>query len=199
MSQRSANSLSSRDRRRTWVAVGIVLIAASMLGLSFAAVPLYRIFCARTGFAGTTQVAGLAPKVAGKRMLVVHFDSNVAPGLAWRFAPETTQIKLLTGKTATVFFKVTNLSGEETAARAAYNVSPGQSGAYFDKLACFCFAEQHLGPHQTAEMPVVFFLDPALERDETMDGIEELTLSYTFYPRPAAAPLTAASQTGRQL
>ncbi|MGB2730381.1 MAG: cytochrome c oxidase assembly protein [Methylovirgula sp.] len=193
------NPPTTRSGRGAWIAAGVVVASLSMLGLSFAAVPLYRVFCARTGFAGTTQVARLAPKATGKRTLIVRFDSNVAPGLAWRFAPETAQIKLLTGKTATVFFKVTNLSGEETAARAVYNVSPGQSGAYFDKLACFCFTEQHLGPHQTVEMPVVFFLDPALERDETMDGIEELTLSYTFYPRPAAAPLTAASQTGRQL
>ncbi len=193
------NSPSGRSGRAAWIAVGIVAASLSMLGLSFAAVPLYRVFCARTGFAGTTQVAKTAPGVAGTRMLVVHFDANVAPGLNWRFAPETSRIKLLTGKTATVFFRVTNLSGEETAARAAYNVSPGQSGAYFDKLACFCFTEQHLGPHQSVEMPVVFFLDPALERDETMDGIEELTLSYTFYPRPAAAPLTAASESGPKL
>jgi cytochrome c oxidase assembly protein subunit 11 len=170
-----------------------------MLGLSFAAVPLYRVFCARTGFAGTTQVAKAAPGVEGTRRLIVRFDANVASGLNWRFAPETSQIKLLTGKTATVFFKATNLSGEETAARAVYNVSPGQSGAYFDKLACFCFTEQHLGPHQTAEMPVVFFLDPALEHDETMDGVEEITLSYTFYPRPVAAPLAVAGGNGSPL
>jgi cytochrome c oxidase assembly protein subunit 11 len=193
------NSPSSRSGRDAWIVAGIVAVLSSMLGLSFAAVPLYRVFCARTGFAGTTQVAKAAPGVAGTRMLVVHFDANVAPGLNWRFAPETSQIKLLTGTTATVFFRVTNLSGEETAARAAYNVSPGQSGGYFDKLACFCFTEQHLGPHQTVEMPVVFFLDPAIEHDETMDGIEELTLSYTFYPRPAAAPLTAAGESGPKL
>jgi cytochrome c oxidase assembly protein subunit 11 len=193
------NSTPSRSGRDAWIAVGVVSASLSMLGLSFAAVPLYRVFCARTGFAGTTHVAKAPPGAEGTRMLIVRFDANVAPGLSWRFAPETAQIKLLTGKTATVFFKVTNLSDEETAGRAVYNVAPGQSGAYFDKLACFCFTEQHLGPHQTVEMPVVFFLDPALERDETMDGIEELTLSYTFYPRPAAAPLTAASENGSQL
>ena len=99
-----------------------------------------------------------------------------------RFTPETPQVKVRTGQTATVFFKVTNLSDpSEIPARAVYNVSPGQTGAYFDKIACFCFSEQHFAAHQTVEMPVVFFLDPALEQDETMNGIDEITLSYTFY------------------
>jgi cytochrome c oxidase assembly protein subunit 11 len=183
-------------RRRAWIAAGVVLTTTTMLGLSFAAVPLYRAFCARTGFAGTTQVARVAPNVKGKRSLVVHFDTNVAPGLELSFVPETQQLKLLTGKTATVFFKVTNLSDHEIAARAVYNVSPGQTGAYFDKIACFCFTEQHFGAHASIEMPVVFFLDPALEQDETMDGIEEITLSYTFYAAPGAAPLAAAGESG---
>jgi cytochrome c oxidase assembly protein subunit 11 len=195
----SRSSSTIRSGRDAWIAIGVIVTALSMLGLSFAAVPLYRVFCARTGFAGTTQVAKAAPSTNGTRMLIVRFDANVAPGLDWNFAPEIGQIKVLTGKTATVFFKVTNLSDTETAARAAYTISPGQTGAYFDKLACFCFTEQHLGPHQTMEMPVVFFLDPALEHDETMDGIDEITLSYTFYPRPVTAPLTAASETGPRL
>jgi cytochrome c oxidase assembly protein subunit 11 len=194
--QPSAPIHSSRDRRRRGIAAGVVLITASMLGLSFAAVPLYRIFCGRTGFAGTTQVAKLAPTIKGKRRLIVRFDTNVAPGLAWRFVPETPQVDLLTGQTATVFFKVTNLSDHETAARAVYNVSPGQTGAYFDKIACFCFSEQHLGAHETMEMPVVFFLDPALEHDETMDAIDEVTLSYTFYLVRSAEPVTTASESG---
>jgi cytochrome c oxidase assembly protein subunit 11 len=191
------NIHSRRDRRhRAWIAAGVILVTGSMLGLSFAAVPLYKIYCARTGFAGTTQVARVAPTVKGKRELVVHFDSNVAPGLELSFVPETQQLKLLTGQTATVFFRVTNLSDHEIAARAVYNVSPGQTGAYFDKIACFCFAEQHFGAHASVEMPVVFFLDPALEQDETMDGIEEITLSYTFYAAPNAAPLAAAGDSG---
>ncbi|HLH11234.1 MAG TPA: cytochrome c oxidase assembly protein [Methylovirgula sp.] len=178
-----------------WVAVAVLLATASMLGLSFAAVPLYRLFCARTGFAGTTQVAHVAPTTRGKRQVIVRFDTNVGAGLAWRFEPEIAQVTLLTGQTATVFFKVTNLTDQETAARAVYNVSPGQSGAYFDKISCFCFNTQHLGPHQMAEMPVVFFLDPALEKDETMNGIDEITLSYTFYSADASKQ-TAAGENG---
>jgi cytochrome c oxidase assembly protein subunit 11 len=195
-SQNPANLDSRRDyRRRTWIAAGVLLVTGAMLGLSFAAVPLYRIFCARTGFAGTTQLAKAAPAVMGKRSIIVRFDTNVGPGLDWSFVPETPQVKLLTGQTATVFFKVTNKSDHEIAARAVYNVSPGQTGAYFDKIACFCFSEQHLGAHASMEMPVVFFLDPALERDETMNGVDEITLSYTFYPA-AIAPVTAAGESG---
>lgn len=164
-----------------------------MLGMSFAAIPLYRAFCSATGFAGTTQVRHVAPRTEGKRFITVHLDANVGLGLALDFAPEQQQITVRTGQTATVFFKVTNNSDREQAARAVYNVSPGQTGAYFDKLACFCFSEQHFAPHQTVEMPVVFFLDPALEKDETMNNIDEITLSYTFYPARDARPVNAAA------
>jgi cytochrome c oxidase assembly protein subunit 11 len=169
------------------IAGGVAVCAAAMLALSFAAVPLYRLFCARTGFAGTPHIAKAAPTLRGKRTLVVRFDSNVGPGLAWSFAPETPQIRLRTGETATVFFKVTNNSDRETAAQAMFNVSPDVVGGYFDKISCFCFSTQHLGPHETADMPVVFFLDPALEKDKTMDGVDTVTLSYTFYPSRSTA------------
>src|SRR5581483_566786 len=106
--------------------------------------------------------------------------------------PETHSLKLRTGETATVYFKFRNQVGRETAANAVYNVAPPVSGAYFDKIACFCFTEQHLGPSESAELPVVFFLDPKLEQDETMNGIDTLTLSYTLYPaRGATKPVTA--------
>jgi cytochrome c oxidase assembly protein subunit 11 len=184
----------NKDWRSKWVAGAVLLTAVAMLGLSFAAVPLYKLFCARTGYAGTTQVAKVAPTIRGNRTIIVRFDTNVAPGLTWKFLPEVPQVKLLTGATATVFFKVTNLSDRETAARAGYNVAPGQTGAYFNKISCFCFKEQYLGPHETMEMPVVFFLDPALEQDETMNRIDEITLSYTFYPEPLGNPVTAAQE-----
>lgn len=164
------------------VAGAVVLTAALMLGMSFAAVPLYRLFCARTGFAGTPQIAKTAPTIRGKRTLVVRFDANVGRGLAWSFTPDQPQISLRTGQTATVFFKVTNNSDHEVAAQAMFNVAPDAVGAYFDKISCFCFSTRHLGPHETADMPVVFFLDPALEKDKTMDGVDTVTLSYTFYP-----------------
>jgi len=187
---------SSRENRRGWVAGVTVLAVFLMLGMSFAAVPLYRMFCAATGYAGTTQVAKTAPATRGKRDLIVRFDANVGPGLAWSFSPETPQVKLRTGQTATVFFKVTNNSDREIAAQAVFNATPDVAGAYFDKISCFCFSEQRLGPHETADMPVVFFLDPKLEADATMDGVDALTLSYTFFPSKASVPVTAKTGEG---
>ena len=140
-------------------------------------------FASVTGFAGTTQRAAEAPALKGKRVITVRFDANVAPGLPWSFEAETAAVELRTGATATVYFKVHNRSSRETAAKAAYNVSPGVSGAYFDKISCFCFSQQRLAPNETAELPVVFFLDPKLEQDETMKGVEEITLSYTLLRR----------------
>ncbi len=161
----------------------------AMLALSFAAVPLYRMFCASTGYGGTTQVAATAPTHLGARDVVVRFDANVAPGLNWTFEPETAQITLRTGKTATVFFKVVNLSDRAGAAQAMYNVGPDSAGAYFDKISCFCFSEQKLDAHETAELPVVFFLDPALERDEGLREVDTVTLSYTFFASKPSGPV----------
>ncbi len=181
----------TKQSRQRFVALGAAAAVGAMLGLSYAAVPLYRMFCAATGFGGTTQVAEHAPSIHGTRSLTVSFDTNVAPGLNWSFAPETPRLSVLTGETQTVFFKVTNRSDEEVTARAGYNVSPDISGAYFDKINCFCFTEQKLGPHETVEMPMVFFLDPALEKDRDMAGVAEVTLSYTFFPVKAPAPAVA--------
>ena len=150
-------------RRRRRVAGVIAVAAVGMLALSFASVPLYRAFCAATGFGGTTQVAKTAPAQRGERTLAVRFDANVARELPWRFEPEVAKVSLRTGETATIFYKAVNLSDHETRGQAAYNVSPEQAGVYFNKIACFCFQEQRLGPHESAEWPVVFFLDPSLE------------------------------------
>lgn len=180
-------------RRHLLIAAMAGAVSLAMLGLSFAAVPLYRLFCAATGFAGTPQVAKLPSASKGLRDLTVRFDANVAPGLAWTFEPETPAIKLRTGETATIYYKVTNMLDRATAAQAMFNVSPESAGAYFDKLACFCFSEQKLEPRETVELPVVFFLDPALEKDATMSRVEEITLSYTFFAAkpPASAEMAA--------
>jgi cytochrome c oxidase assembly protein subunit 11 len=186
--------------RNYLIAVAALLAVAGMIGASYAAVPLYYAFCRATGFAGTTQVARAAPALKGHRQLTVRFDANVAPGLPWTFEPESSSVTLRTGATSTVYFKVRNRSGRPTAATAVYNVTPPASGAYFDKISCFCFSEQHLGPNETAELPVVFFLDPKLEKDETMDGVAELTLSYTLFAAHDASGAVAAArpvQTGK--
>ena len=168
-----------------------------MLCLVAVSLPLYQAFCQMTGYEGTPRIGGQASVLKGTRVMHVRFDANVGNGLPWTFEPETPAIELRTGKTATVFYKVTNTSDEALTARAVYNVGPPSMGAYFDKIACFCFSDQTLKPHETLEMPVVFFLDPALERDETMNGIEEVVLSYTFYRQKAAAVAANKDETAK--
>ncbi len=180
------------------VAISAFTVAALMVGATYAAVPLYKMFCQVTGFAGTPKVAEAAPALRGERTLSVRFDANVSPELNWSFAPEVTSIQLQTGATATVFYKVTNRSSKPVTGMALYNVAPDQAGAFFNKISCFCFNEQTLAPGESLDMPVVFFLDPALEKDEVMKNVEQVTLSYTFVPvrQPKPAPV-AARDTGR--
>jgi cytochrome c oxidase assembly protein subunit 11 len=161
--------------------MGVGAFAAGMLALSFIAAPAYRAFCTATGIAGATKKATAAPTERLDREMVVRFDSNTAHGLPWRFEPEVVKVKIRVGEVATVYYRVENLSDQETRGLASFNVSPGQAGPYFNKLACFCFQEQTLGPHEKAEWPVVFFLDPKLQEEALMEGVEEVTLSYTFF------------------
>ena len=181
-----------QQRRHRRVAGTIVGVVIGMGALSYAAVPRYQMFCRATGYGGTTQVAREAPTLRGERSLTVSFDANVAPGLPWSFAPEIQHLTLRNGETATVFFKVRNNSDRAFSGTAAYNVSPDQAGAWFTKISCFCFAEQTLGPGETAEWPVVFYLDPALEKDTTMARVDSVTLSYTFFASKAQPAFVAA-------
>jgi cytochrome c oxidase assembly protein subunit 11 len=190
MKREPVTDKASSAQRKTAAAIGV--LAFVMLGASFASVPLYRLFCAATGYGGTTQTAERAPQARGLRRISVRFDANVAPGLDWRFSPEVAEVLVRPGETTTVFFKAENLSSQASSGQARFNVTPDQAGAWFDKISCFCFSEQKLGPHETAEWPVVFFLDPKLEQDESMARIEAITLSYTFFAPPKAAKSGAA-------
>jgi cytochrome c oxidase assembly protein subunit 11 len=180
------------------IAGALVFGSLGMLGLSFASVPLYRAFCAATGFGGTPQIGKTVATKQGERRLTVRFDANVARDLPWKFEPEFSKISLRTGEPTTVYYKVANLSDEETSGQAAYNVSPDQAGAFFVKVQCFCFDEQKLKPHETAEWPVVFYLDPALESDEAMRRVEEITLSYSFYPTKAPVKAKTSDAAGQK-
>ena len=186
--------LSAHRRRRNLIASSVVAAVGLALAMSFASVPLYRAFCQATGFSGTTQVAARGSATTGSRVLTVRFDANVAPGLPWSFVPETPSVTVRDGVTATVYFHVRNNSDHATVANARYNVTPEVVGPYFDKIACFCFTEQALGPREEMDMPVVFFLNTALETDETMAAVDTLTLSYTFFApkEPARASADAA-------
>ena len=171
---------------------GFVVVV--MVGASYAAVPFYNWFCRATGFNGTTQVATSAPSDAPlERKITVRFDANVAPGLPWKFQSEQNEIEVRIGEVVTVFYTVTNQAARTTAALAAYNVAPLTVGAYFQKINCFCFTEQTMGPGEKREMPVVFYVDPALAKDSENDTLKTITLSYTFYPvrDPAPKPLAA--------
>ena len=170
-------------------------VVVLMVGASYAAVPFYNWFCRATGFNGTTQVATAAPSGAPlERTIAVRFDSNVAGGLPWKFVPEQTEIEVKIGQVVTVFYTVTNQSARTTAGQAAYNVAPLTVGSYFEKLNCFCFTEQTMAPGETREMPVVFYVDPALAADHENDSLNSITLSYTFYPvrEPLVKPLAAS-------
>src|SRR3981189_3027145 len=165
-----------------------------MVGASYAAVPFYNWFCRATGFNGTTQVATSAPSSAPlARKIAVRFDANVAAGLPWKFEPEQTEIEVRIGEVVTVFYTVTNQSARSTAGQAAYNVAPLTVGAYFQKINCFCFTEQTMAPGEKREMPVVFYVDPALVANNDNDGLNTIPLSYTFYPVPEPAPKPLAA------
>jgi cytochrome c oxidase assembly protein subunit 11 len=159
----------------------MALIVAAMLGLAFASVPLYRMFCELTGFAGTPQRAEKAPgAVAGQ--IGVRFDANVHPGLPWRFEPKQTTVRVAPGARTQIFYHAQNLSARDWTGQAVFNVSPDQVGKYFKKIQCFCFTEQTLKAGQSVDMPVVFVVDPAIRKDPDTKSIDEITLSYTFYP-----------------
>jgi cytochrome c oxidase assembly protein subunit 11 len=173
-------------------------VVALMVGASYAAVPLYDWFCRTTGFGGTTQVAERAPDKILGRTIAVRFDSNVAPGLPWKFQPEQNEIKVRIGEVATVHYKVTNTTARAISAQASYNVTPLQIGSYFNKINCFCFTEQTLQAGETREMAVVFYIDPALAADREQNDLNTITLSYTFYrmrepARPVAQTDKASS------
>ena len=160
------------------------VFVAAMVGAAYAAVPLYNMFCRVTGFAGTPQVSSAAPEHQLARELTIRFDSNVMPGLPWKFVPEQNEIRLRIGQVATVHYKVINQAARSISAQASYNVTPPQVGAYFDKINCFCFTEQTMKPGETRDMTVVFYVDPAIVKDHEQDALNTITLSYTFYRLP---------------
>lgn len=165
-----------------------------MLGMSFAAVPLYDMFCRVTGYGGTTQVAVKAPDRVSDRLFTIRFDANVTAGLNWRFEPEFTSVEVKGGEVRTVSYTVRNLGAQAVTGIASYNVTPDQTGAWFNKIACFCFNEITLQPGEARTEEVVFFVDPDIAREKSLDHIRQITLSYTFFPvKSAAKPLADAS------
>jgi cytochrome c oxidase assembly protein subunit 11 len=184
-------------RRHGMLALWLAGLVAAMVGLSFAAVPLYRIFCQATGYNGTPQRADKGADQVLDRTITVRFDGNVDPALPWSFAPEQRTMEVKIGETALAFFKATNRTEAPVTGTAIFNVSPEQAGRYFTKIECFCFTEQTLAAGASIEMPVTFFVDPKIIEDDDTKNIAEITLSYTFYRTDKAAGAAAAPAVGK--
>ena len=169
----------ARNRRTALIALGAV---AGMAGLSYASVPLYRMFCQITGFDGTTMRADKPADRVLKREITIRFDATVGQGLPWTFKPEQVSQRLHVGETGLAFYAAKNLTDKPITGRATFNVQPAKAGRYFNKIECFCFTEQTLKPGEAVSMPVTYFIDPAIADDEGLDDVQTITLSYTFFP-----------------
>lgn len=184
--------------------VGLMALtfALFMLGMGFAAVPLYRMFCAATGFGGTTQRASAAEAggiQVSDQHISVRFDGNVESGMPWRFGPEQVTEDMRIGERKIAYFTAENLSDRPITGVASFNVEPESAGLYFKKIQCFCFNQQTLQPHEKVRMPVLYFVDPAILKDSETKGTVQITLSYTFHDLAArvpagATPVKAASK-----
>ncbi|MGH7088408.1 MAG: cytochrome c oxidase assembly protein [Stellaceae bacterium] len=178
--------------------LGLVAVLLAMGGLTVASVPLYRIFCAATGYAGTTQRAKAAPAHAVKnRIVTVRFDASRASDLPWDFAPEQREIQVHPGEENVIYYRATNRSAQGISGRAAYNVTPDKAGLYFDKLQCFCFSDQYLAPGQSARLSVQFFVDPGIVKDPNTHDVDTITLSYTMFRAKDADDAAAETAAAR--
>ncbi len=172
----------SREPRHGLVAAIVGGIALGMVGMSYAAVPLYQLFCQVTGYGGTTKRAESAPSKVLDRTITVYFDANTSKSLPWKFKPAQYSMELKIGDTGLAYYKATNLSDKTVKGSALFNVTPVAAGSYFNKIECFCFTEQELKPGESVDMPVTFFIDPDFVKDPDTKKIQEITLSYTFFP-----------------
>jgi cytochrome c oxidase assembly protein subunit 11 len=168
--------------RHQAVALSCAVFVVAMVGAAYAAVPLYNWFCRTTGFGGTPLVAEEAPSAPISRKITVRFDGNVADGLPWTFGPDQPSITINIGQTTLFHYTAKSFARTETEGIASYNISPPEAAGYFNKLQCFCFTNQKLSPGEKMDMPVVFFVDPAIDKDPQFRSLDTITLSYTFFP-----------------
>ncbi|MGD9784392.1 MAG: cytochrome c oxidase assembly protein [Hyphomicrobiaceae bacterium] len=180
--RRTAAPAASASGRHAGVAAALALLAVGMVGMAYAAVPLYRLFCQVTGYGGTPRVANAGSDRVLDRTITVRFDANISRALPWEFEPVARTMQVRLGETSLAHYKARNEAQRTTKGSAVFNVTPESAGAYFNKIECFCFTEQTLAPGQSADMPVSFFVDPAIVDDPDAGKLSEITLSYTFYP-----------------
>lgn len=192
-------NITKRDRSNRVIAMACGAFFVGMIGMSYAAVPLYQLFCQVTGYGGTTQRVEQYSDVVLDRTIRVRFDANTASSLPWHFAPAQREIEIRIGETAQVSYNATNRFQTPTRGRASFNVAPAMAGAYFNKVECFCFTDTELQPGETMDMPVVFFVDPAIVDVPELKNLQTITLSYTFFaidgPEPVAATATEGEAT----
>ena len=172
--------------RNLGTGLGLAGVVFMMVGLAFASVPLYRMFCQVTGFGGTPQVSEAVPAVVSERVITVRFNSDVHSDLPWRFQPVERALQVRVGEPGLAIFRAANLSARAVTGTATFNVTPLQAGQYFNKVQCFCFDEQRLEPGQSVDMGVSFYIDPAIEDDRNLDEVRTITLSYSFFRSPGA-------------
>jgi cytochrome c oxidase assembly protein subunit 11 len=183
---------------RNGVVLGaLVGVTLGMVALSFAAVPLYQVFCRATGFGGTTQRAAQAATQVLDRKIEIRFNTDVNSELPWLFKPNQRSVTLKVGETGMATFHAVNKSSEPVVGTAVYNVTPEKAGLYFDKIQCFCFTQQLLKPQESADLPVAFYVDPAIAKDPNLDDVTVITLSYTFYRAKSPALDKAVGAEGR--
>jgi len=190
MSERQT-SMSSRNRSNLVVGASCLAVFAAMVGVSFAAVPLYAMFCQVTGYGGTTQRVTQYSDTVLDRDITIRFDANVSGGLPWDFKPEQRDVTLKIGETTQIAYSAQNLFNIPTSGRASFNVSPPLAGSYFNKVECFCFTDTTLKPGETLDMPVVFYIDPEIVNQPELAHIKTITLSYTFFPIEPESPVAA--------
>ena len=178
--------------RHQAVALSCAVFVVAMVGAAYAAVPLYNWFCRTTGFGGTPLVAEKAPDAPIARKITVRFDGNVADGLPWTFGPDAPSTEIRIGETKLFHYTAKSFARTESEGIASYNISPPEAAPYFNKLQCFCFTNQKLSPGEKMDMPVVFFIDPAIDKDPQFRSLDTITLSYTFFPAKRPAKPVAA-------
>lgn len=190
MSLATADTIETQQRQHRKVALLLSALVVGMVGMAYAAVPLYDLFCRVTGYGGTTNTADVAPAAAIDRSMTIRFDSNINRGLDWEFKPVELSQEIKVGESGLAFYQARNLSNETLVGTATYNVTPQSAGYYFNKIDCFCFTEQVLRPGEVVDMPVTYFVDPEIEDDKNLDHVTTITLSYTFYPKRDVAQVT---------
>ncbi|MFL5254008.1 MAG: cytochrome c oxidase assembly protein [Rhodopila sp.] len=169
------------SKRNAAMAGALAAVIIGMVGMSFAAIPLYRLFCAATGFGGTPSIGLVAAPGANGETIRVRFNADTNPALPWKFGPDQTEVSLKLGEEQVAFYHATNQASQPVTGMALYNVTPEKVGKYFHKTACFCFNKQILSPHQSMEFPVSFWVDPAIRDDPNTSDVKVITLSYTFF------------------